>query len=607
MKTPLPRWLFPAFAVAAPALSLVAGRLVAQDAAQAANEKPIEMPVYTVTDTRDLPPPEKWNYTRIEGFEVLSNASEKGTLRLLRDFQRYAQAIGFVWPGVQRPSAVPAMLVICGKGGKFDQFMPKGERSADRAMASFSLRDREQAAIVIDYEAKVINLVTPEGTAAVAATAGATDADGNSISALGDPGFSVDTYKQLYREYIRFLLAGVQPRAPAWLEEGLAQIFMAMEVTNTSITVGKLEDPNTISAEQAALNAAGTGGVAPQEDRDFNAALANRGLMKMQDLLAVAADSDVARNPLGSTWAKQCYAFVHWGLYGDQGRHQKEFLPFISRLTREPLSEALFKECFKQSYNDMGITMRGYIQMTSYKIAGLQTPKGQKIPEPPVPTLREATEAEIGRIKGEVLVLADHKPAARLAMIAPYIRGERDPQLLASIGLVEHLLGDDVKARKFLETAATAKAVRPRAYLELARLRYAEVSAKPAAGDKLDATQTASVLTPLFTARSQPPPLPEVYELIGDAWSHCALTPSAAHLAVLDEGVKLFPRNLPLIYTLASLKVKAGLFADATSIITLGQRLATDAEMRGKFETLKASLPPPAPAPAPAAPAPGTK
>jgi hypothetical protein len=249
----------------------------------------------------------------------------------------------------------------------------------------------------------------------------------------------------------------------------------------------------------------------------------------------------------------------------------------------------------------MGITMRGYIQMTSYKIAGLQTPKGQKIPEPPPVTLREATEAEIGRIKGETLILAGHKPAARLALIAPYIRGERDPALLASIGLIERLLNDDVKARKFLEAASAAKAVRPRAYLELARLRYAEAIAQPAAEGKLDATQTASVLTPLFTARSQPPPMPEVYELIGQAWSSCALTPSAAHLAVLDEGVRLFPRNLSLIYTNAALKVKAGLVAEALSVITLGQRLSTDATMRTKFEALKASLPATTPPPAPAA------
>ena len=448
-------------------------RLAAQDVAK---EAPIELPTYTVTDSRELPPPEQWRYARIEGFEVLSSASERATKKLVHDFQKYYLAIGLVWPGVQRPAAVPAALIICGRGAKFDRFMPTGETRSDRAMASLSLRDREQSAIVIDYASKVINLVTPEGIDAAAA-APTTDAEGNAFGGGADPGFEVDAYKQLYREYIHFLLAGVQPRAPAWLEEGLAQIFMAMEVTDTRITVGQVEDPNLISAEQAALNAAGNGGTAPQQDRDFNAALAHRALLSMEELFAVTADSAVAKNPLGSTWAKQSYAFVHWGLYGEKGKHQREFISFITRLGKEPLSETLFKECFKKSYKDMAIELRGYIEFTVHKIAGVQTGKGEKFPEPPPLEIREATQAEIGRILGDAFILAGHKPDAHLAMIAPYIRGERDPQLLAALGLLERTLGDDARAKKFLEAAVRGKAVRPRAYLELARLRLADAPA----------------------------------------------------------------------------------------------------------------------------------
>ena len=159
------------------------------------------------------------------------------------------------------------------------------------------------------------------------------------------------------------------------------------------------------------------------------------GKVGMDELFAVTHDSEVARNPLGSTWAKQCYAFVHWCLYGEQGKNQRGFLTLLARLSKEPMSESLFKECFKQSYKDMGLTMRGYVEFTNYKMVGLRTPKGEKIPEPPPVTLREATEGEIGRIKGETLRLAGHDATARLAMIAPYVRGERDPGLLASIGL----------------------------------------------------------------------------------------------------------------------------------------------------------------------------
>jgi hypothetical protein len=568
----------------------------AQDVAK---EKPIELPTYEVVDTRALPPPEKWSYGRIAGFEVLSNASPKATKRLVNDFQRFSLALGLVWPGVQRPSAVPASLIICGSGGKFDAFVPKGETHPDRAMASLTLRSPEVSSIVVDYQTKVLNLVTPEGLAA-AASAPTSDSDGNAIGGAGDPGFAVDAYRQLYREYIHFLVDGINPRPAAWLEEGLAQIFMAMEITDRSITVGKLEDPNEISATQAALNDSGVGGTAPQEDRDFNAALAHRALLPMAEMFAVANDSDTARQALGGTWAKQCYAFVHWGLYGDQSRHQQAFITFLQRLEKEQVSEALFKECFKKSYKDMELTIRGYVEFTSHKIAGVAAPKGQKLPEPPPFELRDATESEIGRIKGDALRLAGHEDAAHLALIAPYIRGERDPQLLAAIGLQERAAGDLPRARKFLEAAARANAVRPRAYLELARLQFADAAAHSGPGGRFSAAQTADILKSLFTARGQPPRQPEVYEAIAEAWGRCEVTPTAAHLGVLDEGVRLFPRDVTLIQSTAELKVKSGLINEASALIDLGLRVAPVGAAREKFETLKASLPKPPAGVAPA-------
>jgi hypothetical protein len=581
-------WRFLRLVAAAGWLAALGGSLAAQDVSK---DKPLELPTYTVTDSRELPPPEPWLYGRIPGFEVLSNASEKSTKRLVGDFQRFFLALSLVWPGVQQKTAVPTSLIICGRGGKFDAFIPTGQQRPNRAMASLTLRAAEQSAIVIDFQTKVLNLSTSEGATAAASTAAAAGEDGVSLGG-GDPGFQVDAYRQLYREYIRFLLGGVEPRGPAWFEEGVAQIFMAMEVTNTTIIVGKVENPNTISAEQGALNDAGISGTAPAEDRDFNAALAKRRLLGMDALFAVTHDAPEANNALGGTWAKQAYAFVHWGLYGDQGKHQKAFITFLRRLDREPATEALFKECFKQSYQDMLFTIRGYVEFTNYKIAGVQAGKGEKLPTPPPFELREATEGEVGRIKGDALRLAGHVAAARTAMTTPYIRGERDAQLLAAIGLLERAANDDGRARKFLEAAAQAKAARPRAYLELAKMRFAEAAAKPAETQaRFSAEQTVAVLTPLFTARTQTPPLAEVYELIAEAWARSIITPGTDHLGVLDEGVRFFPRTTALVYATAAQKVRAGLVADARSLIDLGLRVATEAETRRKFETLQASLP----------------
>ncbi len=562
-------------------------------ASDAAKDTPVELPVYNVVDSRALPPPEEWLYARIPGFEVLSNAPKKATQRLVDDFQRFHLALDLVWPGVQRPSAVPTSLIICGRGQQYRKFLP-AEQKNDQTSVSLTLREKEISSIVIDFETKVLNLETEEGNAAAAATAAAVTDDTVSVGG-GNPGFRVDTYKQLYRQYIRFIVTGVEPRGPAWFEEGLAQLLMGIEITDTTIILGKLEDPNEISAEQGALNDAGVSGTAAVEDRDFAASLAKRRLLTMAEVFAVERDSPQTKGILGGTWAKQCYAFVHWALYGDEGKHQKAFITFLRRLDREPNTDALFKECFKQSYKDMAFTLRAYIEMTNHKIAGVQANKGEKLPKPTPVELRDATEPEVGRIKGDALRLAGNLPEARLAMTTPYHRGERDPQLLAAIGLLEHASGDDVKARKALEAAVVGnKATRPRAYLELARLRFAEAAAKPAEPpDRFSGQQTAAVLTPLFTARTQPPPLPEVYELIAEAWSRSVITPGKDHLVVLDEGLRLFPKDAALIYTTATQKIRAGLLPEALQTIEFGLRTNPSDDQKQKLEKLKASLPAP--------------
>ncbi len=61
---------------------------------QVTTEKEIvELPVFTVQDSRLLPEREIWRYARIPGFEVLSNASDRSATRLIRDFQRFHQAL----------------------------------------------------------------------------------------------------------------------------------------------------------------------------------------------------------------------------------------------------------------------------------------------------------------------------------------------------------------------------------------------------------------------------------------------------------------------------------------------------------------------------------
>ena len=550
----------------------------------------VELPQFLVTDTRELPPPESWRYAQIPGFEILSNASERESLRLIRDFEAFRQALNLIWPVPQRPQR-PTLLILCGRRNAYDAFAPDGPRPPDSASASRFLRNPEHSAIILDLQSKVLDVL---GDDVGADPTGATD-----FSQI-----SVDHNKQLYREYLFHLLGTASPRPPAWFEEGLAQLVMGMKVEKTRIIFGQIEESNSVSASAgavAAVNAAAGSDDpdltpqpgAPAEDRDFNVALFRRALVPMPVFLSVKHGAPETQNPLGNNrWAKQAYAFVHMCLYGRGGRHQQAFGNYLMRLSRgEEATEQLFKECFKLDYKTMELELRSYIQFTDYQARGIRATKGQSFDFVTQVDFREATQAEVGRIKGEALLLANKAEAARREFVAPYARGERDPELLASLGLVERAAGNDERARKLLEAAfAPTPATRGRAHFELARLRFAAAAANPGAGDKLSPAQAEAILAPLLAARTQPPAIAAVYETMADVWLASGLKPTREQVAYLFEGARQFPRRNPLAYKAATVCAASGYTDEAKALIEYGKGHATNAEQVRQFDALQASL-----------------
>jgi hypothetical protein len=574
----------------------------AQNGTDPASGPIIELPKFIVTDTRELPPPEPWRYGKMAGFEVLSNASDRATQRLLRDFDMFRQALSHVWP-IQQRVTHSTSLIICGRRGKFDAFVPKLGNTPETALASLLLKKNDHTAIVIDLQATTLNILNIDGL---------NDAASGTDSGL----ISVEHDKQLYREYVRYLLSQMEPRVPAWFEEGLSQIIMKMKFDRRWIEFARLEDPNTVSTQAAMtmeLNALATAEDpeamtlpgAPAEDRDFNAALSRRALVPLDRFFAVQHGSPEAVSTLGNNrWAKQAYAFVHMCLYGYNGKYQKQFATFLQRSGREPVTEEMFKECFNLTYKQMSLQIRSYVDFTVYQHKEYKAKQDVIIPPPPL-ALRDATESEVGRIKGEAMLAAGHSAAARRELIAPYVRGEREPHLLAALGLYELHEGDAVRARKFLETAVAGKVVRPAAYLELARLRYADAQAKPAGPEnQFSAAQAGAILGLLDTARRQPPPVPAVYDLMADTWMRSVDTPKREDVTVLVDGVRLFPGRLKLTYQAAVLCSSAGLAEAAHSLAEHGIRVAPEAAAKARFEALKAALPPAPPETAPPPPAP---
>ena len=556
--------------------ALVLGRIFAQSDTTPAEGPVFELPKLTVNEPADRPAPEQWQYTRSGHFEVIACGSERETRRLLADFQKFQQAVRLVWPVPVQPLA-SSTLLLCGERNRFDAFVPRDLRSDDAIVPSLFLRNREQIAIVVDTQTERLGISDAMATLN-ASTAGAE--------------YEVDHYRQLYREYVHYLLSQTEARPPAWLKEGLAQIIMDVELTDRHLIYGKI---NSYKGEGSGANP-----LEPGEDADaavanvvvgeqpFNVVLQYRRLMPLGEFFAVGPDSEEARNPLGNNlWAKQAYAFVHYCLFGANLRHKDALVEFVGRLTQEPPSEELFRTCFKTGYKGMVDELNGYLRHTRHKYQQYPLQAADRVTAKSI-ELVDATPAQVGLIKGDALVLAGHPEAAYGEYRNAYRRGSRDAALLAGLAAT---VPDSAMAAKFADEAVKAGANRPAVYVRQARARLESFRAEPGPDGKLTQPQLAAVLSPLFKARTLPPPLPEVYETIAEGWALSSVAPRPEHLAVLDEGVRRFPRDSALLHQTALLYHRIGAADTAAAIARLGLRFAADDAAKAQFDSLLSLLP----------------
>ena len=562
----------------------------------------VELPTLQVTDTRELPPPDKWRYTEILGFEIISNASDRETRRLIRDFEIFRIALDKAWPLEKRP-APPAAIILCGKGKSFDQFVTDGKTGAERTKPTLLLNGREQAFILVDLALKNVttSALAADGSSgqmslqyAIAGSrmteSGAAEDELNASAA-----FEINHLKQLYREYVRYQFALDPSHTPVWFEEGIAQNVMQMKINEREIIIGQLTDVPTSATGGSNVSIPGvsvaSGPATSGEDPEFTVALRRRQLLKFDEFFGVKRGDEATLNSVGSNlWAKQCAAFVHLSLYGWKKSNKAAFEKLLARARKEPLTPAIFEECYGKSYDKFLVELAAYVQEPAYK-AEQYTVKGKARLDLPPPEMRDATEGESERIKGDALRLAGIPAVVRPTAIAAYIRGERDPQFLGTFGQAELAGGDRTRAEKFL-AAAAPKTTRPSVLTDLAQLRLDAASAKPAGPKgKLSDKQADEILDLLTKARALSPPLPDTFRLIAHTWVVKETQPETEELSTLAQGLKLFPRDGGLVYYTAALNLRMGNHQAALALISYGEKISTSDTQRGQFARLKAQIP----------------
>ena len=555
--------------------------------ARAADEPGVvALPPFMVEELAKGPP---WRYAQSPDFEILSRCNDSTTRHLTETYHRLHRLLALVLPErlqvrhdvtktvifydeELRPAA--SQEIIAQMLRSSGAVPPPEELAGGRGFRGIAPAPRRYTFLpnmrLWDKDAMAIFAIVRSG-----------ELDANTLFLTSD--------------YVGYLVRSRTPSLPAWFVTGLLGLYPQMKFRGEIIT---LEPAEWVSAAETRLLKAD-----PKTSRPL--------LPFAAFLRAETSANHQTKEENLRVWSSQAELFIRWALDGRAGARREGFWKFVERSAAEPVTEKLAQECLGLDYAALAGQLAAFLPAAVRRTVTLRPEASIKLP--PL-ALRHATDGEIARIKGdwerlEIDYVRRRFPElapkyveqARRTLLRAYDRNDRDPRLLAVLGLCEIDAGNDAGARDHLEAAARLGVVRPRAWLELARLRLAERLEAPASDGKLSAGQAAEVLAPLFTARSQNPPLPEVYELIAEVWSRCASAPTHGHLAVLSEGVALFPRRVPLVQRAAALFLENGYAEEAAAFIDLGQRIATDDAERARFAELQTRLPaaPDGPKPAP--------
>lgn len=345
--------------------------------------------------------------------------------------------------------------------------------------------------------------------------------------------------------HVRYLLEARVPKLPAWLMEGIERAYRGADVVQDPITLGPLTwNSRTESAVLASDPAR------------------PRALLPAGELFAIepvrAAEYRHPRRV--ETRAAQQELFFRWAMVTG-GATRAAFWTFAARAAEAPVTEEMFEACFGFGFAELRDRLSDYLPET---VEAMPRIRPGRLPPLPDFDVERATPNQIARVRGEWERLAIGYVQRRLPEVRePYIAqarrtlrraydaGDRDPRLLATLGLCEIDAGEEANARRYLEPAVAGGVRRPRAYFELARLRFADLQRRAPETKRFSFTELAPVITPLRQSLQQAPPLAEAAQLLGEAWARCEFSPTASEFAELETNARLFTPQPAVTYAIA--------------------------------------------------------
>lgn len=475
----------------------------------------------------------EWGYEAFPGYEVLTGCARGLTNKFVGNVGAQISILRQLAPAAfEYQSAVPTALILINEdqarsiSAEMKKIMEEGKTESDElALVS---------AAKIKYFPQ-IRLHDQESTA---------------ISLVLDANFSDDVIVE--PGYVRYLIESRIPRLPEWYADAMADLYSRA----------------TFRTSPQASNE--NGSVVPGwTEVAFSplSSMPKTGMPELVPLQDILMDSgkrpeETQRDKAISVKKFESALFLQWVIADHTESRSDALRRYLDLGDKGDRSENAFQQCFGLTFDQALHHLRRYMLDNAGEIIN----RGSTFLDMEIP-FRDATSTEVARIWGnwellETRFVRDEDPK----LVGPYLKqadhtlegsyagGERDSGFLAVLGLFRADKEEFPAALSALEAAVSKQTAYPRAYTELARLRFKEALARPEGpSGKLSGRQVEAIVHPLRIARRLFPSQRETYILAALAYGNSLSAPSQDDRAFMGEGLQLFPNDRQLVSVIATL------------------------------------------------------
>lgn len=438
---------------------------------------------------------EAWVSVRSPRYLLIGNADEHEVRRAATRFELFRSTFSELFPAFGLNSRVPVRLIVFKDFESYRAFRPLdgGGRPADFA-----------------------GYFQP-------------GADANYIT-LPLGGKAEDAYAVAFHEFVHLLIAGSARRVPDWLNEGLAQYYSILDISEDGVVLGRPV------ARHAHLLRAGK-------------------LLPLSALFAIDRESaDYAAGERRDLFYAESWALVHYLISSDEGRGQLRLLRFLEMLASGMTAEESFGRAFRADYAVVEKGLGEYVRRGAYAIRRVAAARGERA----ATELASAplTEAEAQYYLGDLLLHVGRFEDAerRLARAA-----ELDPELAAAHASLGMALVRQRRFEEAQESLRRALALTPGSYLFRYYYAYAlsrEVLDEDEAATRGYAPETARAMRgALLKAIELGPYFPESYRLLAFVDLVAGERLNEA-VALLKRALQLSPGRADLTFVLAEVYLR---------------------------------------------------